>query len=326
MKEKVVNQEEEKKLEAEPAVNPNLLVLEKESEIPYNEVVEAERKNIFTVYRRTSKLNNILMIVVVVIFAAAFLLFAQKDLWMKILGGALAGVTFIGMLIYYFRTRNVYPNTSKKYFYTFWKSTNEYLFNQEGFDKCQIDLVEKYELADVVADRVYKDITASASRNIVRGEYKGQSFAFGELAFYRPGPKKHTRDVVFVGRHLSLDNKMHFEGRYIINIRGDKDLDLPTDIEDLKELVNQNRFVIYGPEGAKVEKDLGKDFIEACKDLEARGPLVNINIVLWAGKSACYLSYDDSIVAIPFDKEINVDSYAHLKKDIKEVFALLAGK
>ena len=130
---------------------------------------------------------------------------------------------------------------------------------------------------------------------------------------------------MFVGKYLSTGNKLHFEDRYIINIKGEKDTDLPTDKDDLVELINQNRFVVYGKEGANPEKDLGKDLLDNLKSIDCTGALLNVNVVLWAGHTACYLSYDDSIVAIPFDKEIDTKSYAQLKKNISEVLEILVG-
>ena len=50
-----------------------------------------------------------------------------------------------------------------------------------------------------------------------------------------------------------------------------------------------------------------------------------MNIVLWAGHTSVYMSYDDSIVAIPFDKEINIGSYNQLKKNINDVCEICLG-
>ena len=74
-----------------------------------------------------------------------------------------------------------------------------------------------------------------------------------------------------------------------------------------------------------MERDLGKDLIENLKSIECVGSLLNVNIVLWAGHTAVYLSYDDAIVAIPFDKAIQPESYHQLKKNITDVLEILLG-
>lgn len=317
------NKKEVKTKEAEST----LLVLDKNSsKEPLHEVVDAQRNGLFTLYRKTQRISNIMMVVAITCFVASFIMIAQKTKALTIIGWCIIALSLVGMLTFYIVTRNLYPNASKKYFAVFWKTTNEYLFSDDTFSECQIDTSMKYVISDVLADRVYKDVVDSASRNIVKGKYKDQSFTFGELAFYKSGAKKNSKEVLFVGRRLELMNDLHFEQRYIINIKGEKPMDLPTDIDDLTLVKEENGMTIYGPANGEIEKDLGKDFIKGLQHIRCIEPLVNVNIVLWPGHSIAYLSYDDSIVAIPFDKPINVKSYQTLKSDIKDMFELLARK
>lgn len=312
--------------EVKPITEDPIIVLNKEKkEQPFSEIIEAERKGLFTLYKKTSRYSTIIMFVVVAIFVAAFIMYSQPG-WGQPVCWTLVGVTMAGLITYFVITKNLYPNASKNYFKVFWRETNEYLFNAPEFTDCKIDSKERYVLPDVICDRVYKDVIDSASRNIVRGLYNGKGFAFGELAYYIAGPKKNAKDVLFVGRHLDIENNLHFEGRYIVNIRGEKPMDLPNDIEDLKELCSQNKFVIYGPEGANYEKDLGKDLINNLKTIDCVDNLVNVNIVFWAGHTAAYLSFDDVIAAIPFEKEIDIGAYERLRKIILNLFEILENK
>ena len=304
--------------------NPNIIELSREEpERPFYEITEEERRKLFKVYKSTSIRNNIIMFVVLAAFVGAFIAITRGEIG-QIIGWVLIGVTVAGLVTYYLITRNSYPKASKTYFYTFWKYSNEYLFNQEGFKDCKIDQTEKYEMAELLADRVYKDTTDIASRNIVRGLYNDKPFKFGEAALYRPGAKRNSKDVMFVGRHLSAENKLEFAGRYIVNIkRAEKPLDLPTDIDDLIVLLDEGTFIIYGEEGRDYKKDLGEELVKALKELPLEEGLININIAFWQGRTACYLSYEDSIVAMPFQNEINLKAYESEKKDIERLFNLL---
>ena len=326
-KKEIETQEVVENVASKEETNPNVIVLSKEEpEKPFDEVVEEGRKNIFKIYKSTSARNNIIMVVVVAIFIGAFIAITRGTLG-QIIGWVLVGVTIAGLFTYYLLTRNLYPNTSKKYFLSFWKTTNDYLFNQPKFEECQIDTTEKYQLADIVADRVYKDAIDIASRNIVRGKYNGKEFAFGELALYKAGVKKRSREVIFVGRHLCLENDFVINGRYVVNIkRADKEFDVANDIEDLVPLIENNLFTVYGPSGANPEKDLGKELLNNLKSIECTGSLLNVNIVFWHKRTSCYLSYDDSIVAIPFEQPINPNAYVALKKNIGDIFEVLEGK
>lgn len=322
-----VESEETKDVTPTEKSNPNIIVLSKEEpEKPFDEEIEEGRKNIFKVYKSTTTRNNIIMAVVVAIFVGAFIAITRGQIG-QIIGWVLVGVTVAGLVIYYLLTRNLYPNTSKKYFSTFWKASNNYLFNQPKFEDCQIDTTEKYQLADIVADRVYKDAVDIASRNIVRGKYDGKPFAFGELALYKAGIKKRSREVIFVGRHLALENDFVINGRYVVSIkRADKAYDLANDVDDLVPLIENNLFTVYGLEGANPEKDLGKELLNNLKAIECSGALLSVNIVFWHKRTSCYLSYDDSIVAIPFEQPINPDAYVSLKKNIGDIFEILEGK
>lgn len=295
-----------------------------EPEKPFNELVEEKRKNIFVTYKKARTRSNIIMIAVVVVFVASIVLAVSNQQWGMITGGCLIGATLVFLIVNYILTKNTFPNTTRDYIKYFMLTSDNYLFNNKDFSDAKLFVEKRYTLADVLADRCYADVIDCVSRNLVEGKYKGKEFNCGELAFYKAGDKKHVKHVVFVGRYLSMGNKLHFEDRYIINIRGEKETDLPTDISDLVELSSQNRFVIYGKEGANFEKDLGKDFINNLKSIDCTGALLNVNVVVWAGHTACYLSYDDSIVAIPFDKAIEPNSYTQLKKNLSDVLEIVS--
>lgn len=307
-----------------PAPKLNVINIEKNDDVQsLNDKVDEQRKSLLKSYKKTNLINNILLVIVAAIFIGSFVLITRGT-WGQIAGWVMIGVTLTGLVIYFLLTRKKYPNLSRQYFKVFWEATNNYLFSDSRFEECSIDIDERYELSDVISQRVYKDVVSTASRNIVRGKFSGKEFVFGELGVYKAGAKRNARDVVFVGRHLSLDSNLEFEGRYIINIRKKEEpVDLPTDIEDLKPLLEDGLLTIYGEEGANYEKDLGKKFISELQSLVCNAPLLNINFVLWNKKTFCYLSYDDSIVAIPFEKAIDTNAYVTLKRNIEDVFELL---
>ncbi len=294
-----------------------------ENDIPFNEAVENERKNIFLTYKKTRTVNNIITFVIVAVIIAAMIVFVRFPDWGRIAGGVAVGVALLFMIVYYILTRNKFPDTTKKYIRFFMETTDNYVFDIDKMYDQKLFFEKRYTNSEALGDRVYKDVIDTASRNIVEGAYKEKPFQCGEYALYKAGPKKHQKAVMFVGKYLTLENKYHFEDRYLIRILGEKDVDAPNDIEDLVVLSEQNKFVVYGKEGANFEKDLGKDLINNLKSIECVNALVNLNVVFWAGRTAVYLSYDDSVVAIPFDHEINTASYQQLKKNISDLLQIL---
>lgn len=294
-----------------------------DNEKPFNEVVEEERSQIFSTYKKSRTINNIITAIVVVIFIASMVLFVQFKGWGQIVGGVAIGVALVFMIVYYILTRNKFPDTTKKYIRAFMITTDKYVFDMDNLYDQTLFFEKRYTNEQALNDRVYKDVIDTASRNIVEGTYKEKPFQCGEYALYKAGAKRGQKTVLFVGKYLTLENNLHFEDRYIIRILGEKDTDAPNDIEDLTILSEQNKFVVYGKEGANFEKDLGKDLIDNLKSIECVGALLNVNIVFWAGRTVAYLSYDDSVVAIPFDHEINAASYQQLKKNIADLLEIL---
>lgn len=319
----VAPEEDQKKLEQ--SLDLIELVKDKE-EGSFDELVEKERKNIFQVYKKARTQNNIIMVITVAVMIGSLVLMTQVPNWGAIVGGVLIGAMFIFLVVHYILTRNLFPNTTKKYIRYFMKTVDDYVFDIKNTSEQKLYHEKRYAIADTMGDHVYKDVIDAASRNIVTFKYKDKDVEVGELALYKQsGAKKYQKTVLFVGKYMNFKNDFHFEDRYVIRIKGEKEVDAPNDIDDLVVLSEQNNFVVYGKEGAKFEKDLGKDLVNNLKSVDCCSALLNVNVVIWAERTAVYLSYDDSIVAIPFDHEIHKESYAQLKKNITELLEILIG-
>ena len=320
----VVNEDEERKL-AESL--ETVALKDPETLESFYQKLEQNRTDFYKAYNSQRRVSNILMPVAGIAMAGSLVLFVGiKELWGKIAGGVLIGVTLVGMILYYILTRNRLPNKSKEYIRNFALLSDNYVFNHQDYTNKRVLLKKHYALSDFIPDRVYKNIIDLASRNIVEVEYKGHAVQVGEAALYKQGAKKHQKALLFVGKYMSFSNDYHFEDCYIINIKGDKPTDLPDDIEDLVVLKEQNRFVVYGKEGSKPEKDLGKDILNNLMSIDCKNSLFNVNVVVWAGHTAVYLSYDDGIVSIPLDKALNQSAYQQLKQNILQVLEIFFSK
>ena len=293
----------------------------------FSEKVEKGRDEFYSTFSKQRKISNFLIPIVGLIMAGSLVLFlAVKDTWGKILGGVLIGVTLVGMVVFYILTKNKLPNKSQEYLRNFAIYSDSYLVSKSEVKNPRLFFKKRYAISDFLPDRVYKDVVDIASRNLIEFDYKDHSVQVGEAALYTKGQKRNQKQLLFVGRYLSFANDYHFEDRYIINIRKSDKVDLPTDFEDLNLLKEQNNFAIYGKDGANIQKDLGKDVVSNLLALECTNSLLNINIVVWAGHTAVYLSYDDAIVAIPLDKKLNAGAYQQLKKNIFDILEIMLGK
>lgn len=290
----------------------------------FKEKVDADRDVFFKTYSKQRKISNILIPVVGLLMAGSFVLFmAVNEIWGKILGGVIIGVTLVGMIVYYILTKNNLPNKSKDYLRNFAIYSDSYVFDYDGYSNQKLYFKKRYAISDFLPDRVYKDIFDISSRNIVSFDYKEHTISVGEAALYKRAAKKGQRELLFVGKYMTFTNDFHFEDRYIINIKGSKDIDLPNDFEDLVVLQSQNRFSVLGKDGAQIEKDLGKTLVNDLKSIDCTGSLLNVNIVVWAGRTSVYMSYDDSVVTIPLEKKLDAAAYQKLRKDIHNLLEIL---
>ena len=302
VKEEKVGKVEDKK----PLVSDIVAIEKLGSEArPLQEEVEEKRLDLFNAYNKSRKLSNIIMaVVVLVVIGAMVLIMLNKD-WSKIVGYSLAGTALVGMIVFSLLTKNRFPQKSREYIRFVTTRIDQFVYNNTEFQDVKVDLNEKYNAAEFGLDKVYTGIVDIGSRNIVRGLYCDKGFSCGELALYnsKTEGKRTVKAVAFIGKYIDIQNTLHFEGRYIVNFRNtEKPTDLPSDIEDLKELHNEDGYVVYGPEGADFAKDIPTKYVSVIKKLKLSEHLLNVNIVLWAGHTGIYLSYDDPVVALPFDK------------------------
>lgn len=318
--------EEEEKAKLETSLD--VIELDQDVSIEkFSETVETSRDDFYKTFSKQRKISNLMIPIVGLIMAASLVMFlAVAQIWGKIVGGVLIGATLVGMIVFYIITKNKLPGKSQEYLRMFAVNSNSYLVSKNNVKSPRLFYKKRFAISDFLPDRVYKDVIDIASRNIVEFSFKDHSVEMGEVALYTSGAKRNQKSLLFVGRYLSFVNDYHFEDRYIINISRKEKTDLPTDFEDLVVLKEQNNFHIYGKEGANIIKDLGKDVVNNLMAIDCKDSLLNVNIVVWAGRTAAYLSYDDSIVAIPLDKKLNVAAYQQLKNNIYDILEILLGK
>ena len=322
----------EEKPQEEPApvnnkkgvVVPDIVTIEKlgKDEKPFEEQIEERRVTLFNTYTKSKRMSNISMLVVVAVVIGSFALIMVNQNWSKITGYVLAGVALVGMIVFSLLTKNKFPSQTKDYIRFVTTKVNQFVYNNTEFDGVQVDLNEKYNLTEISVDRVYKSCVDIGSRNIVQGKYMGRAFSCGELALYstKEEGKRTTKQVAFIGKYVNLNNSLHFEDRYILNFKAsEKENDLPTDIDDLVELHQDGNLVIYGKEGNEYAKDIPTKYIAALKKIAVEGHLLNLNVVLWAGHTGVYLSYDDPVVALPFDKPFEGEPQVFFKNNLLAV-------
>ena len=290
----------------------------------YDQVVEEARKELYKSYTMSRRISNILMFVVVGAIVGIMFLVINNNQVLKIVGYSLAGALLIGMILYYVLNRKRFPNKTKDYVALVSKTMNDQMFKNQEFDGITSNPDEKLAMDDLIGDGVYAEATGVNSRNVVRGTYKNHHFLYAEAALTRPSTRKQQVPPLFVGKYISVPNELKFDGRYVVVIKNPKEpLDLPNAVSDLAVLEDKDDFVLYGPEGSNYRDVINSKVLSQMKRLEIGGHLLNVNIVFWAGHSAAYMSYDDTIMSVPFDKPLDKAGFDQSFKDLLVCFNAL---
>ena len=306
MSDELINEKEDLK-ESQPA----------EEAKPYNIVIEDARKELHKSYTTSRRISNILMFVVLAAIVGIMFLIISNNQVLKIVGYCLAGALVVGMVVYYIINRKKLPNKIKDYVPFVMKTLNQQMFSRQGFNELKNDPEEKLAMDDLIGDAVYKDATGINSRNIIRGVYKGHHFLYAEAALTRPSSRKQQVPPLFVGRYISVPNQMKFDGRFIFAFKNPKSpVDLPNNIDDLVVLEDKEELTVYGLEGSNYHDIIDNKILSQLKKLKIEGHLLNVNAVFWGGHTAVYLSYDDPILTVPFEKEFDKAAFEQTIVDL----------
>ena len=333
MEEKIENELNENEApvapEAEPVANTKLVAIDKpdNSEEHFDRVIERERAALYTDYNKSKKVSNIITIVIMVVAVASVICVTQKEMVFNIIGWVLIGVCAVGLVVYYALNRNKFPNKTKTYIKLITKLINENTFKDSKITDAETDPEEKFDVSEVIGDGVYADLGIAQSRNVVRAKYDGKKFLYAEVALFKPQAARSKKEgPVFVGKYVSTENELEMKGRIVLNIKkSDTPLDLPTKLDDLSVLKEEPTLAVYGPKETDYERVLGKKFVKEFIDrLALRDHLINVNLVVWAGKSAVYFSYDDGAMGLPFDKPFDRQPYDQMADNLADALELLS--
>lgn len=246
-----------------------------------------------------------------------FLIISNNQI-LKIVGYCSAGALVVGMIVYYLVNRKKLPTKIKEYVPFVMKTINDQMFSGPDYKDLKNNPEEKLAMDDLIGDGVYKDATGINSRNVIRGSYKGHHFLYAEAALTRPSSRKQQVPPLFVGRYLSVPNQMKFDSRYIFTFKNPKSpVDLPNNVEDLALLEDKEDFSVYGPQDANYHDVIDNKIISQLRRLNVEGHLLCVNVVFWGGHTAVYISYDDPILSVPFDKEFDKSAYEQTFEDFK---------
>ena len=311
--------QEEPKVEEEKKENTTIAIEKPgDDEDSYDVVVEKERSEIIAQSKRGNLLSTISIVIVLALSVAGVITLTK----IPVLAYCLMGAAVLVLITFSIITRRIARPDAKGYIIKASTAINKFTFADNRFSDVYYDPTDKLELGDVSSDGVYQGLVRTASRNVVEGKFEGRSFKVCECALFNPNEGR-KQNAAFIGKYLTTTNDLHFEGRIVIISKGEKDADLPNDLDGLQRVVNEEKFFVYADD-EKVLKELDKNFIKAIKNINVTAHLMNLTVCLWAGRSIVYASYDDATITLPFYEKYQADTAVQYRDDLIALLSALS--
>ena len=136
--------------------------------------------------------------------------------------------------------------------------------------------------------------------------------------------KKNTEKALFVGKYLDVLNALKFKGNVILQTKTENPYDQVNSLEGKEKLFEDGNFEVYGEAGFDYKEAIGEQFISKIRKINVGEHLLNLALSIWEGHTFVFMSYDDDVIAIPFDKPFNGEAFECYKKQLLEVFDALS--
>ena len=295
----------------------------------YVKRVEEKRLDILNQNKKTQRRSTIVSALMLVFMIAGLVLFLinKENKVFVILGIVFLALGVLVLIVGSILNRRILkPDVKNDYIIPATKEIVNHIVNDPRYSDCSMDYNDRIDVGVLFTDGVYDGITDMVSRAVFKGKFKEHSFSVGEVGIYT-GPKGRGRKTAFIGKYISTLNELHFVDHYVIVSKGEAGTDAPNVPAGLMTLFNDDNFIIYGPEGADYEKDLGKEFISSLRGIKIEHHCYNLSIGIWAGHTSTYLSFDDEVMSLPYYKPLNeeaIDSYKELLARILEILVSIA--
>ena len=319
----LLNEDEVLETSNEEVVEETPVEVVSDGEKSFDVLIEEKRAPLYKSFLVSKKISNIMTFVILAISIAGMYLITGKDIWMPIVGWSLLGLGVAGMLAFYFLSKRKFDKRTKEYIEFVNETMNKATFADSAFKDIKVT-DGKIEVDNVAGNGVYTNVVRVASRNIINGKYNDVSFKFAEAALFKKEEGKRQPTVAaFVGKYFEAENNIKFGGNIVINIAREEPVDVPNALGSRATLYTDDGLTIYGDEGCDFRTVIGEKFLGAVRKIKAEDHLLNLAFSIWEGHTFVFMSYDDDVIALPFDKPCKPEAFKSFVVDLKMVFDVI---
>lgn len=286
--------------------------------------IEDDRKAFLKTYRLHNRLKAIVAFACIAIIIVACIVLPNvittdnKNL-KTVLTIGLTVFALAGMIGYSIFSRKMIDKKMREYFKNFYQNSNNFEFDQKGFDKVELQEPGKITLEQFNDCKLYKDVVQVGSRGLTEFEFNGIPMAVVDCA----GNTRQDKRIrpVFVGKYLFAACSYTEDEPIVVYLKGNERSLPPTNLEGLKIVVDEAKYAIY-TNNTKWDKVLTKAISDKILAIKTNELLVDLAICIYGGRTFIMMGYDDPIMVLPLQQEFDSKPQEQYKKELVQICEL----
>lgn len=313
-KENLVEKNVEEKAEAETTKYPHASL----------QKVEDERQIFWKSYKTHNTLKLVVMIICLAAIVVAFIVFPkvlssnpklQTGLTIMVALLALGGTYGYSVFV-----RKKFDRKMKVYFDLYFRSVNEYVFEDKVFSEVELQTPGKITLDEFNECKLYKDVIESGSRGLTTFKCKGVEASVVDCA----GNVKAEKRVkpVFVGKMIRSKASYEGDAPVFVYLKGNERALPPTGIDEVKNVLENEKMVVRS-DYKDWKKVLNGTVMKAIESIKVDKILVDVAFAIYGGKVYIMMGYDDPLMVLPLQTEFDAKPTEIYKNDMAAIAKVL---
>lgn len=233
---------------------------------------------------------------------------------------SLAVISLGIMFGYSIFTKKMINKKAKEYFAELYSNITSFVFEDEGYKDVVCDSQKRIEKIQFDENCLFKDVFDVGSRATTEFTYEDIPVMLCDCAAQIKTDKRAK--PVFVGKYVIAPANYESDEIIAIYVKGDKRSLPPTNLDELKCVLDNEQIAIYSNSSSwnKVVTSKVKNLILAISKGKS---LVDISISIRSGKCFVCLGYDDDLMVLPLEQPFNPKPTEEYKEELLRVMSLI---
>ena len=286
--------------------------------------VEEERGVFWKSYKTHNTLKMVVMMVCLAAIIVAFIVFPQvfksnpklqTGLTIVVAIAALGGTYGYSVFV-----RRKFDRKMKSYFDLYFRSVNDYVFEDIVFSDVELQSPGKITLDEFNECKLYKDVIEAGSRGLTTFKCKGLEASVVDCA----GNIKDEKRIrpVFVGKMVRAKASYEGEQPVFVYLKGNERALPPTGLDEVKSVLDDEKMFVRS-DYKDWKKVLNGTVMKAIEAIKVDKILVDIAFAIYSGKVYIMMGYDDPLMVLPLQNEFDSKPTEVYKKDMAAIAKVL---